>query len=165
MSVLNFQQPTFAVDDLFSVAGRTVVVTGGGTGLGRGESRPMPFPPHPHANPLAAIATAYVQNGAKVFISGRRKEVLEATAKEILASAGGKGSITTIQGDVGTKAGCKKLFDDVSALTTVVSVARARRDGLEIRIGERSWGRLLTCPGGRARQLRRRDAHLQEPHH
>lgn len=37
----------------------------------------------------AAVAQAYSQNGAKVFISGRRKEVLDKAVQEIKA-AGGK---------------------------------------------------------------------------
>lgn len=115
-----FTAPSFAIDDLFSVKGRTVVITGGGSGLGKGRSQ---VPDDPSPTNSSAVATAYVQNGAKVFISGRRKEVLEATAKEITSTAAGKnGSITTVQGDVGTKAGCKKLFDDISQLTPVVDV-------------------------------------------
>ncbi|BEJ09798.1 hypothetical protein CcaverHIS641_0607130 [Cutaneotrichosporon cavernicola] len=73
---------SFAVDDLFSVAGRTVVITGGGTGLGK------------------AIANAYVTNGAKVFISGRRTEVLDAAVQLIKPQAGKGGDIVAPTSDV-----------------------------------------------------------------
>jgi NADP-dependent 3-hydroxy acid dehydrogenase YdfG len=42
----------------------------------------------------AAIAAGYYENGAKVYITGRRKEVLDATAEE-LKKLGGSGSIIT----------------------------------------------------------------------
>lgn len=40
-----------------------------------------------------AIAAAYVANGARVFISGRRKEVLEKAAGEMSAQAAQGGSV------------------------------------------------------------------------
>ena len=49
----------------FSLKGRSGIVTGGGSGLGRG------------------MATAVVQAGAGTLIVGRRKDVLEKTAKEL----------------------------------------------------------------------------------
>jgi 2-dehydro-3-deoxy-D-gluconate 5-dehydrogenase len=49
----------------FNLRGKSGIVTGGGTGLGK------------------AMATALVQAGAEVLIVGRRKEVLEKTAKEL----------------------------------------------------------------------------------
>ncbi|KAI9638260.1 uncharacterized protein MKK02DRAFT_42651 [Dioszegia hungarica] len=84
----------FKIDEIFSVAGKVVVVTGGGTGLGK------------------AIAAGYYENGAKVYITGRRKEVLDATAEE-LKKLGGSGSIVTLQGDVATKEGCTKIADAI----------------------------------------------------
>ncbi len=48
----------------FSMKGKSGIVTGGGTGLGRG------------------MAAALVEAGAAVLIVGRRKEVLEKTARE-----------------------------------------------------------------------------------
>jgi gluconate 5-dehydrogenase len=50
---------------MFTLAGETAVITGGGTGLGLG------------------IAKAFVSAGARVVITGRRQEVLEAAVQEI----------------------------------------------------------------------------------
>lgn len=52
---------------MFSLEGKTVVVTGGGRGIGRGISRAM------------------AQAGAHVVLAGRSKEPLDATADEIRA--------------------------------------------------------------------------------
>jgi len=49
----------------FSLKGKSGIVTGGGTGLGKG------------------MATAVIQAGAEILIVGRRKDILEKTAKEL----------------------------------------------------------------------------------
>lgn len=51
--------------DKFSLKGKSGIVTGGGSGLGKG------------------MASAVVQAGAGTLIVGRRKDVLEQTAKEL----------------------------------------------------------------------------------
>lgn len=53
---------SLALDSLFSVQGKTALVTGGGSGIG------------------LMIATALATNGATVYIVGRRKEKLEEVA-------------------------------------------------------------------------------------
>ena len=49
--------------DLFSVAGKVAVVTGGSRGIGE------------------MIAAGYLANGAKVYITSRKAEACDATAK------------------------------------------------------------------------------------
>ena len=52
-------------DTIFNLEGRIALVTGGGSGIG------------------FQIASGLAANGAKVYISGRRLDVLEAAAKQI----------------------------------------------------------------------------------
>jgi NAD(P)-dependent dehydrogenase (short-subunit alcohol dehydrogenase family) len=62
------------------LAGRRILVTGGGSGLGR------------------EITAAYLALGAQVYICGRRKPVLEETAAELMAAHGG--SVKTFALDI-----------------------------------------------------------------
>ncbi|GAB7364934.1 hypothetical protein MBLNU230_g5722t1 [Neophaeotheca triangularis] len=78
---------------LFDVSHITALVTGGATGVG------------------LMITQALVANGAKVYITGRRQEVLDQTVK--LYSTG-PGSIHAIQGDVSKKDECIRLASELS---------------------------------------------------
>ena len=60
------------VTDLFSVAGKVVLVTGGSRGIGE------------------MIAAGFVANGAKVYISSRKAEVCDATAARLAEEYGGE---------------------------------------------------------------------------
>lgn len=57
---------------LFNLAGRIAVVTGGGTGIG------------------SKIASGLAASGAKVYVTGRRLEVLEKFAREWDGTGGGE---------------------------------------------------------------------------
>src|SRR6188472_2447455 len=54
------------------LAGRRILVTGGGTGLGK------------------AMATKFLQLGAELHICGRRKAVCDETATELMGEHGGR---------------------------------------------------------------------------
>ncbi|GAC1332472.1 MAG: SDR family oxidoreductase [Beijerinckiaceae bacterium] len=56
------------IEDLFSVRGKVALVTGGSRGIGE------------------MIARAYVENGAKVYISARKADACNALAKELSAA-------------------------------------------------------------------------------
>ncbi|KAL5482544.1 hypothetical protein ACEPAI_9138 [Sanghuangporus weigelae] len=71
-------------DALYNLTGRVALVTGGGTGIG------------------LMIATGLATNGAKVYISGRRKDVLDKAANSIDEDA--KGSLHPLLMDVTDKA-------------------------------------------------------------
>ncbi|WWC73715.1 uncharacterized protein I206_107687 [Kwoniella pini CBS 10737] len=93
---------SFNINNLFGVQGKICVVTGGGTGLGKG------------------IATALAINGAKVFVIGRRLNIVEDSAKEINIAAkesGLSGECIALEGDVGTKQGVVNVYEKVSKLT------------------------------------------------
>jgi citronellol/citronellal dehydrogenase len=72
------------------LAGRVVLVTGGGTGLGR------------------ASALELARCGASVVIGGRRADVIEQAASEIAAAAGGE--VTGVVGDVREREGAAALI-------------------------------------------------------
>ncbi|KAK6077387.1 short chain dehydrogenase [Seiridium cupressi] len=81
-------------NSLFDVSHLTAVVTGGGTGIG------------------LMITQALQSNGAKVYITGRRKEVLEETAKRYST---GPGSLIPLPGDVSTKDGAIQLAKEIES--------------------------------------------------
>jgi len=101
------------LDELFSVAGKTALVTGAATGIGR------------------MAATALVKAGATVMIASRKGADCEKAATEINA-LGGEGRAEGFAGDVSSEAG-------VLALAATVN---QRTDQLDILINNAgaSWG-------------------------
>lgn len=80
--------------NLFSLAGRVALVTGGSRGIGR------------------MIARGFIESGAKVYISARKADACEATARAL--SAGG-GTCVALPQDISTVAGCQALADALRA--------------------------------------------------
>ena len=74
--------------DLFTLEGRTALVTGGSRGIGR------------------MIAEGFVMQGAKVYVSSRKAEACDATAASL--SKGG-GACISLPQDISTVEGCKAL--------------------------------------------------------
>jgi NAD(P)-dependent dehydrogenase (short-subunit alcohol dehydrogenase family) len=85
----------FALQDLFSVKGRTALVTGGATGIGR------------------ICAEALLSAGARVLIASRKAEACEAVAKEL----SGLGPCEGFGGTVGSEDGVKGLAAEVKRRT------------------------------------------------
>ena len=87
--------------------GKRILVTGGGTGLGR------------------EMADKYLELGADVYICGRRKEVLEQTAKELMQQRGG--SVKTHAIDIRDADAVddmvESIWDDGGPLTGLVNNA------------------------------------------
>jgi NAD(P)-dependent dehydrogenase (short-subunit alcohol dehydrogenase family) len=75
--------------------GQRVLVTGGGTGLGK------------------EMAEAFLKLGATVFICGRRGEVLEETAAELMARWGGR--VVASPCDIRSAEAIKEMVDDIWA--------------------------------------------------
>lgn len=77
---------------LFSLAGRTALVTGGSRGIGK------------------MIATGFIEYGAKVYISARKAEECNATAAELSAAGG---TCISLPQDISTVAGCRALAEEI----------------------------------------------------
>lgn len=86
---------------------KTVVVTGGTSGIG------------------LATAKAFSAEGASVFITGRRKEALDAAIKEI------GGRVTGVQGDMSKLADIDRLYDAVQQKHSHIDVVFANAGGGE----------------------------------
>ncbi|HJZ68908.1 MAG TPA: SDR family oxidoreductase [Blastocatellia bacterium] len=80
------------VEDLFSIKGKVALVTGGSRGIG------------------LMIARGFVEAGAKVYISSRKKEVCDRVANELAEI----GACVSIPADVSTAEGCARLAGDLS---------------------------------------------------
>ena len=80
------------VDNLFSVKGKNVLITGGSRGIG------------------LMIASTFVKNGANVIISSRNAEVCQAVEKELSKI----GNCTAIPADLSTSEGRTKLVTALS---------------------------------------------------
>jgi NAD(P)-dependent dehydrogenase (short-subunit alcohol dehydrogenase family) len=84
---------TMNVQDLFSIKGKVALVTGGSRGIG------------------LMISRGFVQGGAKVYISSRKKEVCDQVARELSEI----GECISIPADVSTTEGCKRIVEELSA--------------------------------------------------
>ncbi len=86
------------LEELFSVEGKTALVTGGATGIGR------------------MVATGLVKGGARVLIASRKEEACEAAAAELNA-LDAAGSAVGFAGDVGSQEGIEALVAAVAERT------------------------------------------------
>ncbi|KAI8722617.1 hypothetical protein NCS52_00406000 [Fusarium sp. LHS14.1] len=85
----------FSRESLFDLSGKVALVTGGGSGIGL----------------MATQALAV--NGAKVYITGRTKEKLDRVTEQYGKNISGE--IIPIVGDINTKDGVQKLYDEYSS--------------------------------------------------
>ncbi|KAJ0122154.1 short chain dehydrogenase reductase [Diaporthe amygdali] len=92
--------PSLAAADLFNVNGLVAVVTGGATGIG------------------LMIVKALEENGAKVYIIGRRKEVLDKVAKEEAKH----GNIIPLQGDASSKPDLERIVAHITKETGFINL-------------------------------------------
>jgi NAD(P)-dependent dehydrogenase (short-subunit alcohol dehydrogenase family) len=91
---------TINVKDLFSIEGKVALVTGGSRGIG------------------LMIARGYVEAGAKVYISSRKKEVCDRAAAELSEI----GPCISIPADLSTTEGCKHLAEELSGREPALNV-------------------------------------------
>ncbi|HZT66812.1 MAG TPA: SDR family oxidoreductase [Acidimicrobiales bacterium] len=113
------------MSDLFSIAGKTAVVTGGSRGIGR------------------MIAAGYVEAGAKVYISSRKAEVCDEVAAELSKI----GECVSLPADLSTESGCRQLAESVSeresSLDILVNNAGATWGAPLESFDEAAWDRVL----------------------
>ena len=113
------------MQDLFSIAGKTALVTGGSRGIG------------------LMIARGFVEAGAKVYISSRKADVCDRAAAE-LAQAG---TCVSLPADLSTEAGAHALADAVAtrepALDVLVNNAGANWGAPLAEYPDAAWDKVL----------------------
>ena len=126
------------LSQLFSVAGKNVLITGGTGGLG------------------TMFATTFLAAGARVWITGRKADALAAAREELSAL----GPVETLEGDLATVEGVKAIIEGFQAqadrlhvLITHVAAQQQRAHLLQI-----GW----LIPHGRLRSLGQRGKLVDE---
>ena len=89
-------------NDLFSIKGKTALVTGGSRGIGE------------------MIAAGFLANGAKVYISARKADVCAATAKRLSEAYGGE--CIALQADLSQLAGVESLTKQLSERESTLDI-------------------------------------------
>lgn len=111
--------------ELFSIAGKVALVTGGSRGIG------------------LMIASGYVDAGAKVYISSRKAEVCDAVAAELST----RGECISLPADLSTEDGCRgladRLADREARLDILVNNAGATWGAPIESFDEAAWERVL----------------------
>lgn len=111
--------------DLFSIEGKTALVTGGSRGIG------------------LMIARGMVEAGATVYISSRKADVCEQVAAELSEV----GSCTALPADLATEAECRRLAEEVagreSTLDILVNNAGATWGAPMAEFDDAAWDRVL----------------------
>jgi NAD(P)-dependent dehydrogenase (short-subunit alcohol dehydrogenase family) len=80
------------MNDLFSIAGKSALVTGGSRGIGK------------------MIAEGYVDAGAKVYISSRKKDVCD----EVAAELSERGECVSLPADLSSEEECRRLARELT---------------------------------------------------
>ncbi len=113
------------MNDLFSLAGRTALVTGGSRGIGR------------------MIAAGFLAHGARVYISARKAEACDATAAELSAI----GPCVSLPADVSTFEGAQALAAAYAAhepqLDILVNNAGAAWGAAFDEFPEKGWDKVV----------------------
>jgi NAD(P)-dependent dehydrogenase (short-subunit alcohol dehydrogenase family) len=114
-----------AMTDLFSLAGRTALVTGGSRGIGR------------------MIAAGFLRAGARVFISARKAAACHATAEELSKL----GPCISLPADVSTLEGQRRLVEALAThtphLDILVNNAGAAWGAAFDEFPENGWDKVL----------------------
>jgi NAD(P)-dependent dehydrogenase (short-subunit alcohol dehydrogenase family) len=103
---------TLKIENLFSIDGKTALVTGGSRGIGE------------------MIAAGFLANGATVYISSRKADVCDATAERLASTYGG--TCVSLPADLSN-------LEGIDALTAALS---EHTDNLDILVNNAgaSWG-------------------------
>lgn len=88
--------------DLFSIEGKVALITGGSRGIGE------------------MISAGFLANGAKVYISSRKADACDATAKRLMEEYGGE--CIPLPADLSTVAGCEQLAAQMKKLEPKLDV-------------------------------------------
>jgi NAD(P)-dependent dehydrogenase (short-subunit alcohol dehydrogenase family) len=114
------------MSNLFSIEGKTAVVTGGSRGIGK------------------MIATGFVEAGAKVYISSRNAEVCDEVAAELSKI----GECIALPADLSTEDECRRLAGEIaqreSKLDILVNNAGANWGAPIDEFDEKAWERVLS---------------------